>query len=217
MNGLFQQTINTADLSITKPIALPFENTLVEQLDKDGWGSTKTKNYGINPLGLQGFVLSDGRIGLVGEYRKSNWTGRATFITSGSLVYAILDGSKGKVASIPKYRTSAGSTIGDSYAAFPYKNTLLIFYNDQESNLQRDITKPATTSNVYKNSVLAVAYMNGDAISRQTLIDLTKDNFLAVGEGMSPLQGNKVLIPVYKIKGLGGVGNDQKWGYINID
>jgi hypothetical protein len=217
LNGLFQQTINTADLSITKPVAIPFENTLVEQLDKDGWGSTKSKNYGIDPLGMQGFALSDGRIALVGEYRKSNWTGRANFITSGSLVYAILDGSQAKVASIPKYRTSAGSTIGDSYAAFPYNNTLLIFYNDLESNLQRDITKPSIPSNVYKNAVLAVAYMNGEGMRRQTLIDLTKDNFLAIGEGMYPLQGNKVLIPVHKIKGLGGVGNDQKWGYVNIE
>lgn len=218
LNGIFHQTINTSDKSLNPAASIPFPASLVEQFDKDSWGSTKEKNYGIDPLTFNSYALEDGRLAMVGEFRKTTRTERAQYDASGSLLYALVDGKTAITGSVPKYRVSAGSTIGDSYAAFPYKNTLLVFYNDNEPNLARDITKPPVPSSEYKRSVLAVAFMNGDGvIKRQGILDLTKEGFLAIGESVQPLAWNKLMVPTYKIKGLGGVGNDRKWSTVNIE
>ena len=101
--------------------------------------------------------------------------------------------------------------------AKPCLATLLVFYNDNEPNLARDITKPPVPSSKYKRSVLAVAFMNVDgAIKRQGIIDLTKEGSLAIGESVQPLAWNQLMVPTYKIKGLGGVGNDRKWSTVSI-
>lgn len=217
LTGIFHQTISTTDHSLNTAVSIPFQVPLVEQLDKDNWASTKEKSYGIDQLMMHGYALEDGRIALIGEFRKVNTTERAQYDISGSLLNVLVDGKTALAASIPKYRVSAGSTIGDSYYAIPYKNTLLVFYNDNESNLQRDVTKVPVPSSEYKRSVLAVAFMNADGtIKRSSLINLTNDGFLAIGEGIQPLTWNKLLVPAFKIKGLGGVGNGRKWGTINI-
>gem|GEM_PF-1282834 len=218
LNGIFHQTISTADQTLNPAASILFQASFVEQLTKDDWASTKEKSYGIDPLTFSGYPLEDGRLALAGEFRKVTRTERAQYDASGSVVYAIIDGKTATVGSIPKYRVSAGSTIGDSYAAFAYKNTLLVFYNDNQPNLDRDITKPPVPSNEYKRSVLAVAFMNSDGtIKRQGLIDLTKEGFLAIGDAAQPFAGNKLMVPTYKIKGLGGVGNDRKWSTVTIE
>ncbi|NII28745.1 hypothetical protein HB364_26930 [Pseudoflavitalea sp. X16] len=216
LSGLYQKAISTADYLLQGDTQTPFSKELIEQLTADGWASTKEKKYGLNDVRLQGFELADGSLALVGMWRTTNWTGRATFNISGSLLHARIHEGVVRVASIPKYRVSAGSTIGDSYAAFPCGNKLFIFYNDNEDNLKRDPLKPPTSSNKYKNAVLAAAYFDGDGTIRREMVMNNADGFVPFGEFIRPVAPDKFLVPVLEVKGLGGIGDEGKWGTIKV-
>ncbi len=224
ITGLFHQGFTTTDLALQKSVLFPFPEPFITQLDKDSWASNKDKNYGLENIGFNGYLLDDGSLGLIGEFRKTQTTVSSgphmmqrDYAVSGSLVYASLKNGTANFYCIPKYRVSAAKTIGDSYAAVPFKNRLLVFYNDYENNLERDINLPANPSNVYIKSVLAVAYLGDQgAIVRKMVIDQTRDKFLPVGDMAAPLTANKLIFPSYELNGVGRMGKERMLNIVQI-
>ena len=54
-------------------------------------------------------------------------------------------------------------------------------------------------------------------LERKNLIDLANENFLPVGEDIIPLSSNLLRVPILKVKGLGGIAENGKWGTITIE
>lgn len=218
LTGVYSQTISTSDFKPSPMILKDFTPEFVKELAKDTWASTQPKKYGLESITMQAHELEDGSIGLVGQFRRSTTTEKNYYSITGSIVNVRLNGSDALFGWIPKYRVSAGSTIGDFYSAFPYKNQLLIFYNDEARNLEKAIGEKYSTANVYTNHVLVVAYMDaGGQVKREKLIDLVNEGFLPLGEKITPVSPASLMVPIVKVKSLGRDGKESKTGVITIE
>jgi len=232
--GVYFQTISTTTFKPGAMYSKPFPPEFVKQLDNDSWGSTKEKKYGVSPFYCQAYELENGNIAIIGHFTMYTSTANSGYLRTGSIINAQISSTNATFSFVPKSRMShldpydpgsaskenysPKSRIADSYFAFPYKGKLLIFYNDDAANLKKQIGQPYSTSNNYKNVVLAVAFMDKDGkLERKNLIDLADENFLPVGEDIIPLSSNLLRVPILKVKGLGGIADQGKWGTITIE
>jgi hypothetical protein len=209
--GVYRQTYTIQDQKFGPMQETRFSDELLEGLDKYEWASTKARKFGTIPITMQALAFDDGGLSLVGEFRKYDQGEKGMFTHSGSILAVRFSGAKAVVSAIPKYRVSTTYTIGDSYKAFPYKNDLLLFYNDHEKNLDVDLSGRCDRSDNYSKSVLVAAFIGADGkISRRVVADMTSDDFLPVGD-QAIMAGNEgYIFPTYKIKSLGRVGDEAK-------
>lgn len=217
--GVFSQTISSVDFKLGINQSTAFSPVLVEQLDKDSWASTKVKNYGLLPLDMKAFELEDGTVSMVGEFMRHEVSPRGTGARITGSILNIRFNNDGPVVNwIPKYRVSVQNDIGASYYPFVFKAKLFLFYNDEAINLKREVGERYSGSGTYKNVSLIVAWMEPDGkIKREKLLDLADKNFLPVGDAITPLSSSSLLVPVVKIKALGGIDKESKWATINIE
>jgi hypothetical protein len=217
INGAYILPLSTADFKLGKPTQTAMPDALIKLFDNDGWASTKKKHYGLSMIGVQALQLEDGSIDLVGMFRSRNALTRVVQEIAGDILVIHIKDGNAVFGRLPKHRASTGSMIGDAYYAFPYKNKTIIFYDDSESNLKQRIEETPNSSNVYKNLIMVAATMEADGtIKREKLFDMRDDNYLAVADAIRVLSPSSVIVPIRKIKGLGGIADYFKWGTIEI-
>lgn len=219
LTGVFNQAFDPTYLKFDKINKTPFTKELVEILDEERWANKKSKNYGLSDgLVLQPFVLADGTLSLVGEFRGTIVGQKTSFDLSGSILIARFNNESAVFSRIPKIRVSAGRTYGDSYKVIEFKNKLIVFYNDHEKNIKLDLTQRPDRSDNYSNSVFVAATVNetGD-VKREIIADLSKESYLAEYESMISFSSLSYFVPFRKIKKLGGLTDDLKWATINIE
>lgn len=198
----------------------PFSENILELLDKDGWAKNKEKKSGLyNSISFETMLLEDGSLNMNGEFREVVSGVRTSFIISGSILNIRFDESN-KTAfftRIPKVRVSAGSTIGDSYRSFVYKDKIFIFYDDVLKNLELELSASPKRSDVYTNAVLAVATISETGeLKREIVKDLSKEDFLGITDCMQEISKGEYFIPFRRIKSLGQVTNDIRWAFISV-
>jgi hypothetical protein len=216
--GVFKSTLATGNFKLTVAEKRPFPATFVEHLANDGWGNTKERKYGVSPEFSSQLVETGEGISMVAEFRSVDVGTKAMFRFSGDILNIYFDNKQTAFTRIPKYRVSAGSTMGDSYYAFSAQGKTIIFYNDNEENLTRDIDLKPLSSSVYKNVVLVAAVIEPDGtLNRQKVIDMKDQNFLALIEWMEVISPSVVQVPVRKVKALGGAGDQNMMATITID
>lgn len=217
--GAYKGSITTTDFKLSAIKRSAFTDSLVERFDKDSWGSTKSKKYGLYPQFNAELIESgDGIVNLVAEFRTQVAGTRAVFYISGSILVVTFGNEATSFVRIPKTRTSAGSTIGDSYAVTSAQSKIIIFYNDVEKNINRDINLAPVGSDVYINAVLVAAVIDQDGqVKREKVIDLKQKDFLAIGDKMKIVAPSVAQFPAYKIKSLGGIGNEMMIATVTID
>lgn len=223
IDGVYYQSIS-ADGKLDKAITTNFSEELLKHLDKvdpGSWAITKAKKHGTYRLkNMKAFELEDGSVSMIGEFRRVEYNAQhQAHQYSGSLINArFVSGTTAKVAYIPKFRISSVYNIGDSYFGMPYKNQLLVFYNDHKENLTSDVWAKGGNSHNYKKSVLAVATIDAEGnVKRESVLDLTADSFLPIGDQIVGLTQASLLIPISRIKNLGSIDKDSKWATISID
>ncbi len=85
-------------------------------------GVAKKKNYGLSEgWFVEPFVLEDGTLTLVGEFRGTISTEKSSYKLSGTILIARFNNNGAVFSRIPKLRVSAGTTYGDSYRIFEFK------------------------------------------------------------------------------------------------
>jgi hypothetical protein len=216
--GVFKSNITTAGFKLAATKKSPFPSTIVEQFANDDWGSTKGKKYGLYPQFSSQLIETGEGISMVAEFRSQDMSTKAMYEFAGGILNIYFDNKQTSFSRIPKYRVSAGSTMGDSYFAFSSKGKVIIFYNDNEENLSRDIALKPLGSSVYKNAVLVAAVIEPDGtVRREKVIDLKDENFLGLVEWMKVISPSVVQIPVQKVKSLGGAGNQRMMATITIE
>jgi len=143
---------------------------------------------------------------------------KAVFILSGDVLWVHFAGAQVFFNRIPKIRVSAENTIGDSYKAVKWKDRTLVFYNDTEKNLKKDLADEPSRSDEYKDLVLAGAAMTPDGkIKRELVANLTNDNYLALTKQIENLSSSSFLVYFVRIKGLGGVTSDIKLAKVDVE
>ncbi|WP_106605340.1 hypothetical protein [Chitinophaga ginsengisoli] len=219
--GVFKGTMATGNFKLTAVQKSPFPETFVEHLANDDWGNTKERKYGISPECSSQLVETGEGISMVTEFSKVDVTSSPSnkpFYISGDILNIYFDNKQTSFTRIPKYRVSTGSRMGASYYAFSAQGKTIIFYNDNEENLTRDITLKPLGSSVYKNVVLVAAVIEPDGtLKRQKVIDMKDEDFLALTEWMKVISPSVVKVPLQKVKFLGAPGNQSKMATITID
>lgn len=216
--GMFHAEINSSDGY--KPGTSRkegFSEQLVSRAALGEWGSTKEKKYGLfHSFWLNGYALEDGAFSMIGEFHRSE-PGPMGYAISGPIFNIYFGKTTSSSVFIPKFRRSTATTIGSSYHAFPYQDKIIIFYNDNPENLKKELSESPAGSSNYSNLVLVAAVVgpNG-SVKRQIATDLQQDSYLGLTEVMIDVSPNSLIVPMQRIKALGGIGDGMRWATINI-
>jgi hypothetical protein len=215
--GAYSQSFDKTSMNNTPVVQKEVPAKLIQQFDNDGWALTRKNKYGMFGVGMFAHTLSDGSIAMIGHYQKREWGTRTVFEYAGSFFYVKIKKDDIVFARIPKLRVSAGSTIGSSFFSMPYKDKLLVFYDDSQKNLDRNIEdNPARSDNYnYVKLVMATVDDRGE-VTRNIVIDKSNESYLPLAEDITMLTPTRLLIPIRKIGTLGGLKGDFMWGWITI-
>lgn len=218
LSGVFIQSINPVDLQLSAVTKTAFPKDLVEIFGKEDWASTKPKNYGLsNNLVLESYMMEDGTMGLIGEFRFTKIVSPNIFHYRGSIFNARFNGMKAVFSRIPKLRVTPGVSFADSYKLLEYKEKLVVLYNDYVPNVNLDISKVPTNSDKYRNSVLVAATIEGDgSIKREIIIDQREESFLSSDLGRQQISATSYFVPLRRIKNLYQITDDIKWMILEI-
>lgn len=218
--GVFKGAMAIGNFKLTTAEKSPFPGTFVEHLANDDWGNTKEKKYGISPECSSQLVETGEGVSMVTEFKRVDLTSPSNkwFYVSGDILNIHFDNKQTSFTRIPKYRVSTGSRMGASFYACSSQGKTIIFYNDNEENLTRDIALKPLGSSVYKNVVLVAAVIEPDGtLKRQKVIDMKDEDYLALTEWMKVISPSVVKVPLVKVKFLGAPGNQSKMATITID
>jgi hypothetical protein len=217
LTGVYSAPISATNFNVGKETLMPFPENIVLQLDKEGWASTKKKNYGIERLNLAPVSLQDGSFSLTGHFSRIRHGQKSTFRESGSILIAHLGKSKPAFTVVPKARVSAGSAIGDFIFPFAAGNSTIVLYNDSEKNFNKALEEESSRADVYKNFMLVAAVVNSDGTAKKLkVLDLSEGDFLSQPENALRNPDGTILIPFRKIKGMGGLADKMKFATIKL-
>jgi len=225
LEGAFSGQMNLQDYKIAGVRKEDFPDKLLAELETDGWAETKKKKYGVRSNIIPfPFSLPDGSVTIFGEFRRTEQgtnykTGAPTgsFMIAGSILYINLNNSSSIFSRIPKARVSAGTATGDSYSVFTVDDKIILFYNDKESNLSKKLSEAPDRSDNYSNVVLAAAIIDKNgAVSRQKVVDLQKEDFMALTSQIYKDQKNVFVVTFVKVKSLGGFKSEAKIARIEV-
>ena len=154
VNGFFTASINlnTHQIETNKLSAFPQE--LVELVKKDKQGSDKEKDPGIDEYFdyVRTITRNDGSRDYILEYQRkiyhetrdargfvvSTWW---EYINGDIIDISVKSDGKFVLCRIPKYQDVAGTNIYSSFRTLTYNDKLILYYNDDEDNMDKDLSK----------------------------------------------------------------------------
>lgn len=210
ISGYLLANINTSskEVSIKKMDAFPTE--LVELIKIDRQGSDKEKDPGLgNAFRLVSVIdRDDASKDYLLEYSSevfhpgtSYYNGKTWVNTPPYWEYNygdVIDLSIKKngstvICRIPKMQTSRNVRMYSNFKAMPYKDKLLLFYNDDKDNVDRDLAKRPDDIVKFNKGVLAMAVIDSKGnLTRSVVLD-HKDMKLTTCIRESCLLGNNRL------------------------
>jgi hypothetical protein len=188
-------------------------------------------------FGMIGTIRRSEEVPLAGRSTTASYS--YTYYVSGGIMNAYFSKDKVVFSCIPKYmseaymdRSTNGEALPDQYSedwgyssrtilrdmfAYPVKNDLLVFYHDNEKNINQELTeKIVDTRGGMDELVLAVASISAEGIvKRKVLFDGRKDNFLGLPALMQRETNASLLIPISSTSGRKDRDNFC-WGHIAI-
>ena len=225
ITGFFTATFDKKSNSVTTKNLNQFPQSLVEQIKIDKQGSDKESDPGLSRV----FRLSDvtdredGSRDFVLEYSSevyvppSSYYNGTTYVTTGGYwmynygdiidINLKTDG-KAVIARIPKMQTSRDVRYFSNFKTLAYHNKLLVFYNDDDDNIDRDIEKKPDPLHKFNKSVFVMGVISDNgAVSREILFR-NKDNKLTTAT-RECMRIDKNRIGLYAQK-LGGIFSSAK-------
>ncbi|MEP7376984.1 MAG: hypothetical protein ABI675_26530 [Chitinophagaceae bacterium] len=196
VRGVFKADID-ASFKIGTILKVPFTESLVDLFDKDSWGSTKPQKFGIEPYYLaQLFEINDSIVDLVIEIKREIDHQTMTVVHSGNILNVYFGNGSASFTRIPKYNVAHGSKW-NHYYAMPFEKKMIIFYNDNTSNLKRDINASPKLVNIEDNSVLVAAVIEPDgSVQRRLPLELDQ-NYMGIAEWIKPVEAGRFQVPLY--------------------
>lgn len=214
---------NTKEVSISKMDAFPQE--LVELVKIDRQGSDKEKDPGLGtPFRLVQVVdREDGSKDYLLEYSSevfhpgSSYYNGKTWVNSpayweynyGDIIdICIKPNGSTVIARIPKLQTSKNYRMYSNFKAIAFKDKVVMFYNDDKDNVDRDLSKRPDDVVKFNKSVLVMAVVDAKGNLNRSIIMDHKDTKLTTCIRESCILG-KNRIGLYAQKG-GGLFSASK-------
>ena len=93
---------------------------------------------------------------------------------------------------------------------------MIIFYNDNDNNLNKDISASPARSSNYSNVVMVAAVIGPSGeVTRSKVIDLQKEDYVAITD-LIQRKNNVFYVPNYKVKALGGISDVFRLGIVEL-
>jgi hypothetical protein len=187
INGYFITTIDKQTKAVTLNKMEAFSDEIIELCKKDKQASEKESDPGLHDEFQLSKVVdrADGSKDYLLEYYRA--VEHVTTHTSGNYTYTtvyweydygdIIDinvkqAGATVVARIPKWQKSIDKTIYSHFKTLTYKDKLLLFYNDDRDNVERDITKRPDDVVKFGRSILMMATVDSKGgITREAILD----------------------------------------------
>lgn len=237
ISGFFTATFDkSTKTGVTKDInAFPTE--LVEQIKIDRQGSDKEKDPGLSTKFRLADVLerSNGSKDYVLEYSSAvyvsntNYGGgtgiSVTYSNSSYWLYNYGDvidinvqtNGKVTISRIPKMQTSKNVRIYSNFKALTYKDKLLVFYNDDDDNIDRDIEKRPDPLYKFNKSVFVMGVIDAKGNVSREILFRNRDNKIttAVRECTS-IDKNRIGLYAQKVSGIFFASAKDKVGILEV-
>ncbi len=207
INGAFYVKLAAGSGDVKNPKMIEFPIELITLVDKDNYASDKSKDPGLYPNFRIRNILtrSNGSIDLVAEYYKlvitttsdSRGFTRTTYnYYYGDIVNTNIDvNGKAAFTRIPKNQKMTNSNLFLGIFSFVENDKLIILYNDDEDNIDRDLSKKPDDVMNFKKSVFAAATVDAkNNMSRQAIYSHRDETYVTIPTNTTRISPTKFLI-----------------------
>lgn len=208
INGAFYASFDPNTSEVKDPKMVPFSPEMVTLVDKDNFGTDKDSDPGLFP----GFRIlhimnrTNGSVDLICEYYRLdvitsyNASTRTTTTyyryTYGDIINTNID-KEGKAifTRIPKNQKLTNSNIFLGYYPLVYGDKLVLLYNDDKDNVERDMEKKPDDVVNFKRSIFMAATIDARGnVSRQAVYSHVDEDYVTLPREVAKISDNKYLI-----------------------
>ncbi len=215
VSGFFTTNINKLTKEVTSSKMEAFPEDLVGQIKIDKQGSDKEKDPGFSTAFRLGKIIdrNDGSKDYLLEYalevfHPGSYNGKYTTPSYWSYDYGdIIDinikkDNKIFITRIPKMQSSINVRIYSNFQALPYQDKLVLLYNDEKDNIEREIAKKPDDVRKFGKSVLAMSVIDAKGnLSRSIIYDHREMDLTTCIRECTPIDDHR--IGLYALKGSG--------------
>ena len=220
VTGYFMASLNQGKNNIETSKMEAFSDELVTLIKKDKQGSNKEKDPGLSSnFNLADIVeRADGSKDYILEYYQrqevSHYNGRTwssyTVYTYGDIIDLHVKDEKTVVTRIPKWQITRNTSIYSGFKAVSTNNKLVLFYNDEKDNVERDLSKKPDDITNFGKSVLAMAVIDQkDNLTRNIVYDHRDMKLTTCVRVSQKLTGDKIGLYAHKNGGLFSSAKDM--------
>jgi hypothetical protein len=114
------------------------------------------------------------------------------------------------IGRIPKLQMSDNFTTFSSFVAVPYKESLLLFYNDDDDNIEREINKKPDPLHKFNKSVFVMGTIDKNGNVSRDILFKNKDNKLTTAtKNCVVFDKNKIGLYAQNVYTFLGPGKDK--------
>jgi hypothetical protein len=215
INGAFYATFDGNSSEVKNPKMVAFDPELIRLVDKDGFGNKKESDPGLSSHFRINHILPrpNGSVDLISEYYTLDISyvydkyGSRTYYRYqyGDIVNTNIDkDGKAVFTRIPKnqkFIAEVPFSLFLGYYPLIYKDKLVLLFNDDKDNIDRDLEKKPDDIMKFKNSVLAAATIDTKGgLSRQAIFSNDDEDYIALPRNFARVSENTILISSDLIK-----------------
>ncbi len=217
INGFFTVSLSPQNKDLPVETFTPFSTSLTDLVKADKQADKKDSHAGIgSEFGIKKILRQDdGSKHYLLEYYARDYStsfnsnraaGQSMTSTTNWFIYGdiidikIASDKSSSVLRIPKNQISAEVMGASSFEATTYKDKVVLLYNDQDKNLEMDLTAPAPKSGMgsFGGKVLIMTVLeNNSSVKRSIIYDNSADKFTPSIRAGLWLDKNKMVLNAF--------------------
>ena len=208
INGAFYAIIDGTTQVVKDPKMVPFTPEMITLIDKDNFASDKGSDPGL----YSGFKIrhimnrSNGSVDLISEYYRldivTNFNASTNITTTdyrytyGDIVNTNISADgKAVFTRIPKNQKLTNSNIFLGYFPIIFGDKLVLLYNDDKDNVERDMERKPDDVVNFKRSIFLAATIDAKGnVSRQSIYSHLDEDYITVPTSLAKISDTKYLV-----------------------
>ncbi len=214
ITGAFYATLDPNTSEIKNPKMVDFPEDLIALVDKDGFASDKKSDPGLYQHFRINQILAraNGSVDLVSEYYrldivttydpKTGVSRTNYYYYYGDIVNTNIDkDGKAVFTRVPKNQKFVNASLFMGYFPLVFKDKLVLLFNDDKDNVDRDLSKKPDDIAKFKNSVFVAATIDakGD-LHREAIYDNDDEDYIVLPRNTERISETSYLISSDLIK-----------------
>jgi len=208
ITGVFYATFDGSATEVKDPTMVAFPGDMLTLVDKDNFGTDSKSDAGLYPHFKVNYILNrtNGSVDLISEYYRlvisSSYNSQTKTYSTRRIYYYgdIVNVNLGKDGTatftrVPKNQKMQEVDIFLGYFPIIYKDKLVLLYNDDEDNIDRDLSKAPDDMMRFKKSVFAAATIDAKGnLTRQTIYSHRDEDYVSMPRYTSRISDSRYLI-----------------------